>query len=823
MHTLARDIRFAVRSFLKSPGVTAVAMVSLAIGIGANTAIFSIVSALLLRPLPYQDADRLVILWNTSPGLGITQDWFSTAQYFDIKTGHRGLEQVAIAIGGNYNLTGQGDPVRVGVVRVSSSLLPMLGQKVAQGRLFTADEDSVGRPATAILSYGIWVRQFGSDPQAIGRVINLNGQPYEVVGIMPQSFALPREVLPTLDGAEQAEILLTLPLAPNAAQVRGHEDYNIIGELRPGVRLEQARAEMATITARLRHDFPEVYPANGLLTFAIVPLLEQVVGNVRQTLFILLGAVGFVLLIACANVANLLLSRSVARQREIAVRTAVGASASRIVRQLLTESILLAVCGGVLGVLLALASVRWIQVLGLRSVPRLGEISVRADALALTLLVSVCSGILFGLAPAFRVARLNLLSSLKDASLGSSTSGSRWGRGNNLRQLLVISELALSVMLLIAAGLLVRSFMQLQRVAPGFNPAKVLTLELTMTGSQYKDPQQVRAIYHQLWERLERLPGVRAAGGVTSLPLSEMFAWGPITVEGRVPPPGEKFINADERVVGGHYFEAMQIPLLQGRLFNDQDTLANPQVVLVDEKMATQLWPGKDPLGKRISFGDLTQTPVWATVVGVVGGVKQDTLDSDSRIALYLPQSQHTGRAMNVVLRSETTDPAALTSAVKRELYELDHNLPIYGVRTMQKRVDESLARRRFSTLTLGLFASLALALATIGIYGVMSYLVSMGTREIGIRIALGATQRGILGFVVRQGMSLALAGVAIGLLGAFAITRLMRSLLFGVSATDPLTFIGIAVLLSAVALVASYLPALRAARVDPIISLRYE
>ena len=640
---------------------------------------------------------------------------------------------------------------------------------------------------------------------------------------MPRSFALPHEVLPILYGGEQAEVLLSLPLAPDAAQVRGHEDYNIIGKLRPGVGLDQARAEMATITARLRHDFPEVYPANGGLTFAIVPLLEQVVGNVRQTLFILLGAVGFVLLIACANVANLLLSRSVARQREIAVRTAVGASAGRIVRQLLTESVLLAVCGGALGMLLAMASVRWIQVLGLRSVPRLAEISVRTDALALTLLVSVCSGILFGLAPAFRVARLNLLTALKDASLGSSTSGSRWGRGNNLRQLLVISELALSVMLLIAAGLLMRSFMQVQRVAPGFNPANVLTLELTMTGSQYKDPQQVRAIYHQLWERLEHLPGVKAAGGVTSLPLSEMFAWGPITVEGRVPPPGEKFINADERVVGGHYFEAMQIPLLQGRLFNDQDTLANPQVVLVDEKMATQLWPGRDPLGKRISFGDLTQTPVWATVVGVVGGVKQDTLDSDSRIALYLPQSQHTGRAMNVVLRSETTDPAALTSAVKRELYELDHNLPMYGVRTMQQRVDESLARRRFSTLTLGLFAALALALSTIGIYGVMSYLVSRGTREIGIRMALGATQRGILGLVVRQGMALALTGVAIGLLGAFAITRLMRGLLFGVGATDPLTFIGIAVLLSAVALAASYLPALRAARVDPIISLRYE
>ena len=823
MHNLVRDLRYALRSLAKSPGLTAVAMLSLAIGIGANTAIFSIVSALLLRPLPYHDADRLVILWNTSPGLGITQDWFSTAQYFDIKNGHQGLEQVAIAFGGNDNLTGQGEPMRVGVVRMSSNLLPMLGFKAAHGRLFTADEDISGRPATAILSYGMWARYFGSDPKVIGRAITINGQPYEVVGIMPQSFALPREVLPTLYGAEQAEVLLPFPLTANAAEVRGHEDYNIIGKLKPGVSLEQARAEMATITARLRHDFPEVYPANGGLTFTIVLLREQVVGNVRRTLFILLGAVGFVLLIACANVANLLLSRAVARQREIAVRTAVGASAGRIMRQLLTESVLLAVCGGVLGVLLAIASLHWIQVLGPKSVPRLDEIGIRADALGLTLLVSMCSGILFGLVPAFRVARLDLLVVLKDASRASSGAGAAWGRGKNLRQLLVISELALSVMLLIAAGLLVRSFAQLQRVSPGFNAANLLTLELTMSGDQYKDPQRVRAVYHQLWERLEHLPGVSAAGGVTSLPLSEMFAWGPITVEGRVPPPGEKFINADERVAGGHYFEAMQIPLLHGRLFNDQDTPANPQVVLVDEYMARQLWPGQDSLGKRISFGDLTQKPVWATVVGVVGSVKQYTLDSDSRIALYLPQSQHTGRAMNVVLRSDGTDPATLTPAVKRELHALDRDLPMYGVRTMQQRIEESLARRRFSTLMLGLFALLALVLATIGIYGVMSYLVSQGTREIGIRMALGATRRGILGLVVRQGMALALAGVGIGLLGAFLIMRLMNSLLFGVRATDPLTFIVIALLLSAVALVASYVPAQRATRVDPMISLRCE
>jgi len=656
----------------------------------------------------------------------------------------------------------------------------------------------------------------------IGKQIIINGQPHEVVGIMPQGFSLPREVMPTLDGAEQADILVPLPLGPNAAQARGHEDYNIIGKLKPGVTVQQAQAEMNTITARLRNDHPEVYPANGGLTFGIVPLLEQVVGNVRWTLVNLLGAVGCVLVIACVNVANLLLSRAVGRQKEIAVRTAVGASVRRIVRQLLTESVLLAVCGGLLGVLFAIFGIHWIHILGPKSVPRLNEIGIRGDALLFTLLVSVFSGILFGLAPALRVSRLDLLTVLKDSERGSAGTSAMWGRGNNLRRLLVVSELAISVVVLISAGLFIRSFVRLQNVSPGFNPSNVLTLELTMSGDKYKDPQLVRATYRQLWERLERLPGVTAAGGVSSLPLSDMFAWGPITVEGRVLPAGEKFINADERVVSGDYFATMQIPLRQGRLFNDQDTPANPQVVVVDDNMAQQLWPGQDPLGKRVSFGDLAAKPVWAMVVGVVGRIKQDTLDADSRIALYLPQSQHVGRAMNVVVRS-ANDPALLSSAVKRELHELDRDLPMYRVLTMEQRVGESLARRRFSTLLLGLFAGLALALATVGIYGVMAYLVSQGTREIGIRMALGATQRGILGLVVRQGMALALSGVAIGLIAAFVFTRFMRSFLFGVGSADPITFAAIALLLTLVALLASYIPAYRAARIDPMISLRCE
>jgi predicted permease len=826
MNTLAKDLAYAVRMLAKGPGFTVAAILSLAIGIGANTSIFSIINALLLQPLPYQDAERLAILWNRSPGLNITEDWFSTAQYFDIKHGQHGFEQVAIAIGGNYNLTGHGDPERVGTIRVSSNLLPMLGQSAAFGRTFAWDEDSPGKAATAVLSYGMWVRHYGADPHLIGQSVTLNGIPYEVVGIMPHSFSLPREVLPTLDGAEQADILLPLPLPPDAAQNRDHEDYNIIGKLKRGVSVTQAQAEMDTITARLRHDYPQVYPPNGGLTFGIVPLLEQVVGDVRPTLFVLLGAVGFVLLISCANVANLLLARAVARQKEIAVRTAMGATRFRIVRQLLTESVLLSLAGGALGVLFAFWSMHWIRVLGPKSVPRINDIGIDRTALLFTFLVSLFSGALFGLAPALRISRLDLSATLKDASRGSAGTSSVWGGGNHLRRLLAIAELALSVMLLIGAGLLVRSFARLQNVSPGFNARNVLTLELTLNGPKYKDPQMVLAAYRDLWNRLGGLPGVTASGAVSALPLSQMFAWGPITVEGRVPPPGENFINADMRIASGRYFAAMEIPLLAGRLFDSQDTATSPKVLIVDEYMARQLWPYQDPIGKRIHFGGVTDGVTdkdpWETVVGVVGRVKQYTLDSDSRIALYLPQTQYPMRAMNVVLRTEG-DSSAQTSAVKRQIQALDSDLPLYNVRTMEQRVEESLARRRFSMLLLTLFACVALILATIGTYGVMAYLVSQGTREIGIRIALGATQRCIVRLVVWKGMALALCGVAAGLAGALALSRLLQSLLFGVRPDDPLTFVVISLGLTLITLLASYIPAHRAAQIDPIVSLRYE
>jgi predicted permease len=823
MNNLLLDLRYAVRTLWKSPSFSVAAILSLAIGIGATAAVFSIANALLLRPLPYKDPDRLVILWNRSPGLGITEDWFSTAQYFDIKTGHRGLEQVAIAIGGNYNLTGKGEPERVGTIRVSSNLLPMLGMRAEIGRLFVADEDRPGRTPTALLSYGTWARRYGSDPAILGKTISLNGMPYDVVGVMPRSFSLPREVMPTLDGAEQAEVLLPLPLPADAAQNRDHEDYNIVGKLRPGVSVKQAQAEMDTITARLRQDHPEVYPPNGGLTFGIVPLMEQVVGDVRRTLYLLLGAVGFVLLIACANVANLQLSRTVARQKEIAVRSALGATRARVIRQLLTESVLLAFCGGALGLQLAYGGIHWIRILGPQSVPRLSDVGIDVTALLFTFTISVASAILFGMVPAGRASAINVQNTLQDTGRTSAGVGALWGHGRGLRHLLVIAELALCTMLLIGAGLLIRSFQRAKDVPPGFNPQNVLTLELTMSGPKYKDKQAVWNVYHQLWQRLESLPGVTSAGAVTSLPLSQMFAWGPITVEGRVPPAGEKFINADTRMVSGNYFQAMEIPLLAGRLFNDHDVPANPGVAVVDRHMAEELWPGQDAVGKRFHIGGIDDTKApWITIVGVVGQVKQYTLDSDSRIAFYLPHTQYPTRAMNAVVRS-STDPAAMAGTVREQIRQLDSDLPLYNVVTMEHRVDLSLARRRFAMLLLGCFAFISLTLAAIGIYGVLAYLVSQGTREIGIRMALGASRVAILRLVVSRGVMLAVGGVVIGVVGAFLLTHLMRTLLFGVAPTDPVTFCAIPFLLFVISLVATSIPARRAAQVDPAECLRYD
>ena len=816
LRTTAQDLRYALRGFRKNPTFSVAAILTIAIGVGATAAVFSVANALLLKPLPYRDADRLVILWNTSPGLNIMQDWFSTAQYFDIKNSHHGLEEAAIAIGGNENLTGSGDPERVGTIHVSANLLTMLGARPQLGRLFQPWESDPGHAPTAVLGYGMWVRRFGADPRVLGRSITLNGKVYEVAGVLPRSFTLPREVLPTLGGAEQADVLVPLVLGPGAATNRDHEDYNIIGKLKPGISLAQARAEMDTITATLRHDHPDLYPPNGRLTFAIVPLLEQVVGDTRRPLSVLLAAALGVLLIACANLANLLLSRSVARKQEIAVRAALGAGRARVVRQLMTESALLAVIGGAAGTALAAMAVAGFRAMRPVHVPRLENITFDWRVLAFSLLLSLFSGMLFGIIPAFRSTRFELITALKSVGRNASDAGSLWGRGGALRKILLMAEVALSVILLVGAGLLTRSFAALLDVNPGFNADHVLTLGLTMTGPRYADRQHIADTYRELWTRLDRLPGVTAAGGITSLPLSEMYAWGPITIEGRVLPPGETFINADERIVSGDYFTAMQIPLVSGRLFTREDTPAKPGVAIIDEQIANQFWPGQSPLGKRIRLGSATSHEPFVTIVGAVGRVKQYTLDSDSRIALYLPHLQYPTRDLNVVVRTNGK-PESVAGLVTRTVRDLDPTLPVYAVRTMKDRVAASLARRRFAMELLVFFAVVSLTLATLGTFAVIAGLVNQGIPEIGIRMALGANRAQLFRMIVGRGMLLASCGVFAGLMSALALSRFIRSLLFGVLPSDPATYVTVSLVLAVFCLLATGIPAGRAARIDPV------
>ncbi len=811
--TVLRDLRYAARGFRRSPGFAAAAILSLGIGIGATTAIFSVTSALLLRPLPYADADRLFILWNRSPGLGISEDWFSTAQYFDIKNGTTSFEQVALAIGANYNLTGDGaEPERVGTIRVTSNLLAMLGARAATGRLFVTADDDGGAAGVAVLGHGTWQRRYGGDSRIVGRTIVLNGLPYLVIGVLQERFDLPREVMPTLGVVEHAEILINLPLAADAVSIRTREDYNILAKTRAGVMAAEAQAELDTLTVRLRRDHPEVYPGNSGLTFSAVPLQEQVVGQVRRSLLVLVGAVALVLLTACANVAGLLVARAVGRQQEMAVRVSLGATGRRIAAQVMAESALLALAGGVAGLAIGLLGLEAIRALGAASVPRLGEIELNLAVLTFTLVVSLASGVLFGSLPALRLSRMPLFATVKDGTRRTSSGG----------RALVAAEIALSIVLLIAASLLIRSFVQLQSIPPGFNSASTLTMELTMSGQKYAAAPAVFETYRRLWERLEQLPGVEAAGGVSALPLSQMMSWGPITVEGRALVPGEAFINVDQRMVGGDYFAALQIPLVAGRLFGEHDTRESLRVSLVDEHMARRLWPGEGAVGKRVRIGGADSTAPWLTIVGVVGRVKQDALDAESRMAMYFPHAQVTTRAMNVVVRS-AREPAQLTSAVREAVRAIDPDLPMYGVRTMEDRVSASLAPRRFAVLLLTLFAGVAMGLAVIGVYSVLAYVVNHERRALGIRLALGATPRAVRLFILKQGLVVTAIGTVVGLAIAVLASRLLEGLLFGVAALDPLTFVIVPVLLTLAALVAAYVPARRASRVDPVTSLRAE
>jgi len=814
MHTWLQDFRYACRMLRKNIILTVVMVASLAIGIGANAAIFSVVDALLLRPLSYPQPERLAAVWLHSPGIGIFRDWPSPGQYIDLQNENHSFEQMALAQSRTFILTGRDQPERVEAMRAQSSLLRMLGAKPTLGRLLLPDEDRPGKPDVAILSYRLWQRRFSADPKFLGTTITLNGNPFVIAGVLQPEFMLNAEVMPSEGPMDKIDVFAPLPLGPDAAQKRGDENYNILVRLKPGVSIQQAQADIDVIAGRIR----EKDKRDRTFGMHIVGLQEQVVGDVRRALLVLLGSVTLVLLIACANVANLLLIRGASREKEVAIRTALGAGWQRVARQLLTESILTALLGGAAGLVIARASLYVVRAMNPGNIPRLEDIAINGSVLAFTFGVSLLTGILFGLAPVVRAVRVDLNTSLKAGGRGGQSEGGLYLRRHRVRGLLVVSELALSLMLLIAAGLLVRSFVRLQSVPPGFTTDRLLTMQVVASDPKYRDDKAAANLFQQIDARVAHLSGVLAEGTVSALPLTGSVGWGGINVQGYTPPPGQE-LQVDMRIASSDYFRAMEIPLRKGRFFAEHDTPNSMDVVIIDEKFAQRFWPDGDPIGKHVWFDP--KKPM--TIVGVVGTVKQYGLGADTKIATYFPEQQAPDRGLYLVARTSFSDPASLSSTIVQEIHSIDPTVVVYGIRTMQDRLYDSLARERFSSTMLAAFAVFALLLAAVGLYGVMSYLVTQSTRDIGVLVALGAHPSNIIGLVVRQGMELAAIGMFVGLTGAVALTRVMTSLLFGVSTTDAATFAAVVGLLAVVAFVATAIPAWRTTRVDPMVVLREE
>jgi predicted permease len=811
---LLQDLRYAMRSFAKTPGLTALIVLSLAIGIGANTAIFSVTSTLLLKPLPYPAPDRIAILWLRSPGIGIPQDWPSPGQYHDIVTQNHVFQETALVFGDTFTFIDRSKAMKVDGIHATSSLLPMLGAKPMLGRIFLPEEDQRGKPQTVVLTYGFWQREFASDHNIVGRAITLDGTPHTVVGVLSPGFRLNHEVIPTIAGIDKPDFFMPPLEEAKDPNNYGSENYNILARLKPGVTMKQAQSDIDVIAARLRREKHR----DRTFTISVVPLMEQVVGNVRTATLILFGAVSLVLLIACTNVANLLLSRAAVRQREIAIRAALGAGRVRVVRQLLTESISLSLMGGVAGLAISALSIFIARKMHPGNIPRLEELGIDFRVLGFTLAISILTGVVFGLAPALRASRVDLAANLKAGGKGS-LSGGLSIRHDKLRGALVIAELAISLPLLVGAGLLVRSFVRLANVPPGFNPQHVVSMNVGAYGPQFKDPTTRVQFYQELAERIRHLPGVTATGAISALPLTSAIGWGGMHIEGYVPPPNEPELQVDARAATPPYFSAMQIPLIRGRMFAETDTGKMPQVAIIDQKMADRFWPHGDAIGKRIRRSD--DSP-WVTIVGVVGVVKEYGLDTDTRMVVYWPHAQRPSGSMYVVART-ASDPASTTAAIIHLVNAINPDVPVYDVATMEQRVQDSMARQRFAMTMLGGFAGFAMILAAIGIYGVMSFLVTQGTADIAIRMALGARRATILSLVFQQGMSLTLVGIIVGLVGALGLTRMMSSLLFGVTPTDPFTFFSVLALLLFVALSACLFPAGRAMRIDPMVALRTE
>ncbi|HSB12051.1 MAG TPA: ABC transporter permease [Blastocatellia bacterium] len=805
MENLIQDLRYAVRMLRKKPSFTIIVVLALAIGIGANTAIFSVVNAILLRPLPYRNFERISMIWMNNPKLGVAEDWHSYPNYVDFKEQNSVFEEIAAFNNRSFNLTGAGDPVRVVGVWGTASLFSVLGVEPAFGRVFTEEEQEPGRDMVVVLSHGLWQRRFGGDTGIIGQPISLNGVNRTVLGVMPASFSFPEKT---------TEFWIPLTVTPQRKQARYSISLKSVGRLKQGVTLAQAQEDMGAIAKRIDDQFFQSdYGIN------LVLLRDQETHKVKSALLVLLGAVGFVLLIACANVANLLLARAAMREKEVAIRLALGARRWRIVRQLLTESVLLGAIGGAVGLLLAIWGLSALIALAPAETPSLDQAQIDARVLAFTAGISLLTGLVFGLVPALQASKPDVNDSLKEGGRGS-TGGAA---GIRVRNLLVVSEIALSLVLLVGAGLLIRSFIRLQQFELGFNPDKLLTMRIQLPGSKYNDRKQVASFFQQLLERIEATPGVQSAGCISSIFLSDTPNSTNFSIEGRPVPVGAESIEVPLDAVSSNYFRVMGIPLLRGREFDDRDAIGTPRVAIINDTFAQRFFSGEDPIGKRYVYG--TPGPNnddWITIVGVVGDMRRTGFDRPVRPETFLPQSQDPDNALTIVART-TGDPASLAGALRSEVWAIDKEQSVYDVKTMDQTLGEMLSQRRFNMLLLGIFASVALVLAAVGIYGVMSYSVTQRTHEIGIRMAMGAQTRDVLNLVVRHGLLLAAIGIATGLSASLVLTRLMATLLYGVSATDPLTFVTIPLVLAGVALGACFVPARRATQVDPMIALRYE
>lgn len=816
---MLKELRLAFRLLIKNPAFTLIALVTIALAIGANTAVFSLINALLIRPLPYKAPNELALLWEKFPAQGLDRIPVSAPEYLDYTKEIKTLE-----IGGfdyaDFNLTAGDMPERVPGAVVTPSVFSLLGVQPIKGRVFDSGEFGEGNDGVVVISERLWNRRFNSDPGIIGRPLSINGRTFTVIGMMPEAFQFPLPLFNIQGGAFGQKVDIWKPIAftKNELGARGSRSYGVIARLKPGASLKQAQSEIDTLISRWYKLYPDNYPPAAKFGATLYSLHEQVIGGMRTALVVLLGAVGVVLLIACANLTTMLLARAGTREREFAIRIALGAGRARLLRQMLVESVLLAVTGGTAGALLAIWGLDALRTIGSQTVPRIAEANLDLRVFVVTLLVSVGTGILIGFIPAIASAKPDLTEALKEGGRGS-TSGLR---RNRLRNSLVIFEVALALVLLVGASLLLKSFVRLQKVDPGFDPHNVLTMEVSLPVAKYARGMPVLSFYQELVRRSQALPGVEAAGLTTILPLSGSNSDSSFSIEGRAPNAAK--VNPDEelRVISPDYFKVLRTPLIAGRFFDDRDKADGPKTAIVNQALAKKWFPNEDVIGKRITFDD-TRKPVenWITIVGLVGNIRHQGLELEAKPEYYLPHPQTPYRSMILALRSKQ-DPRGLAAAIRRDLRQMDPELPVAHVRTMEEVASDSIAPRRLSVVMISVFAVVALVLASVGIYGVMSYLVMQRTHEIGVRMALGARRRDVLLLVIGRAARLVLCGTVIGLFLAFFATRGLSALLYNVGAFDITTFVLVTIGLSLVALLASYIPALRATAADPMIALSH-